>query len=148
MKTFFRSERGTSLIEFGLTAPMLAFFLIGLVETGRYARFAIMAASAARAGVQYGAQNLTTAVDNAGMIGAARQDAQNLSGFTVTAKHFCSNNGGALQLCVASGAPPSPTTVYYVQVQVSGTFNSLVNYPGLPSSLPVAGSAIMRVSNQ
>jgi hypothetical protein len=39
-------------------------------------------------------------------------------------------------------------TIYYVQVQVSGTFNTLLNYPGIPDPVPISGSATMRVATQ
>ena len=137
------------MVEFALVAPVLVLLLIGLVETGRYAAFAVMAANAARAGVEYGSQNLTTANDTVGMKNAALADAQNLSGWaTPTAQHLCSIGGSALQACPTSGTPVTSSTVYYVQVKVTGTFRSLLSYPGLPASVPVAGSAVMRVASQ
>ncbi len=147
-----RSERGTSMLELALVAPVLIFLLIGIVEIGRYGYFAILAANAARAGVQYGAQNLQTAMDNTAITNAAVADAQNLPNWTsgngVVVSHLCSVNGGAPQTCSSSGSGPPTNTVYYVSVQVTGTFNSLLNYPGLPHSLPVSGNAIMRVASQ
>jgi Flp pilus assembly protein TadG len=149
MKNLVRCNRGTSMIEFALVAPMLIFLFMGLVEVGRYTNFAIMAANAARAGVQYGAQNLTTAQDNAGMENAALNDAQNVGNFgTPTAQHLCSVSGGALETCSSSSGPPAANTVYFVEVNVTGTFKPLLTYPGIPSSVPVSGNAIMRVADQ
>lgn len=146
MKALLRSERGTSLIELALVLPMLALLLVGLIEVGRYSTFAIMAANAARAGTQYGAQNLTTAKDTTGIENAALADAQALSSWaTPTARVLCSVNGGALTTC---SVPLPANNVYYVEVQVTGTFNSLLNYPLIPRHLPVSGSAVMRVENQ
>ena len=148
-----RSDSGTSLIEFALVAPILIFMLIGLIEVGRYAMLSIVAANAARAGVQYGAQSLTTASDTSGIKNAALQDGLNLSNWTasgggVTAQYLCSVNGGALQTCTTSTNGPAANTIYYVSVQVTGTFKSLVNYPGIPTNIPVSGKAVMRVINQ
>ncbi len=142
------AEGGTSLIEFALVAPVLIFLLVGVVEVGRYTTFAVMASNAARAGAQYGAQNLTTALDTSGMSAAALKDAQNLPAFSAPANYLCSISGGALATCPsnANGAPQN--TVYYVQVRVTGTFKSLLNYPGIPSSIPVSGSATIRVASQ
>ncbi len=147
LKAALRSESGTSLIEFALTVPVLIFMLIGLIEVGRYAYFSIVAANAARAGVQYGAQDRVKAEDIAGMTSAALQDGQNISNFTASPAPLCSQNGGALQTCT-TGAVPTSGNVYYVKVQVNGTFNSLLNYPGIPKNVPVSGSAIMRVISQ
>jgi Flp pilus assembly protein TadG len=148
-----RSDSGTSLIEFALVAPILIFMLIGLIEVGRYAMLSIVAANSARAGVQYGAQSLATATDTTGIKNAAVQDGLNLSNWTasgggVTAKSLCTVNGGALQTCTTSTNGPPANTIYYVSVQVTGTFKSLMSYPGIPTNIPVSGKAVMRVINQ
>ena len=98
MRSLFRSQAGTSLVEFALVAPVLIFLMIGLIEVGRYTYFATLAANAARAGVQYGAQNVTTATDITGMQNAAITDAQNLPNWTaagggISAQYLCSMNG-------------------------------------------------------
>ena len=144
-----RSESGSSLVEFALLAPVMLFMLIGMIEIGRFAYFSILAANAARAGAQYGAQNLTTARDNPGIVNAVMKDGQNLSNWSsgITAQPLCSTSGGTLQACAQGSAPP-PNTVYYVKVQVTGTFSSLLHYPGIPSQLPVSGLAVMRVASQ
>jgi Flp pilus assembly protein TadG len=146
----FRSESGTSLIEFALIAPVLIFMLIGLIEVGRYAFFSIVAANAARAGVQYGAQSLATAADTSGMKSAALQDGLSLSNWTAntTATSLCSINGGALQPCTTSSSGPPANTIYYVSVQVNGTFNPMLSYPGIPKNVPISGKAVMRVISQ
>lgn len=147
-----RDESGTSLVEFALTLPLMIFMLIGIIEIGRYAYFSILAANAARAGVQYAAQNPTTAGDTTGITNAVVNDGQGLpnwtgSGGQVAVAQLCSVSGGTPQACSSgSGAPTN--TIYYVSVRVTGTFNSLLNYPGLPHSLPVSGNAIMRVESQ
>jgi Flp pilus assembly protein TadG len=142
-----RSESGTSMIEFALVLPVLVFLMIGLIEVGRYTFFGILAANAARAGVQYGAQDLYHAQDTSGMKNAALADGQNLTQWTATPSYLCSVNGGSLQTCNTSSIPPSGT-VYYVKVAVSGSFRSLLNYPGIPNNVPINGSAVMRVINQ
>lgn len=151
IRKLFRSQSGASLVEFALLAPVMIFLLVGIVEIGRYTFFAILAANAARAGAQYGSTNLTTAADSTGMISAAEQDGQNLSQWPkdTTATSLCSVNGAAPAKCVlsSSGQPPSGT-IYYVQVVVTGTFNTLLHYPGIPTGVPITGSATMRVVSQ
>jgi Flp pilus assembly protein TadG len=147
IKDLVSSDRGASLVEFAIIAPVLIFLLIGLIEVGRYTTVAIMAANAARAGAQYGAQNLTTALDNPGVQAAALADGQHLTNFGAPKlTHLCSVGGGALETC-PSGAV-SANTVYYVKVQVNGSFNSLLNYPGIPTNIPVSGTVVMRVTGQ
>ena len=140
----FKSEAGTAMVEFAVLAPVFIFLLVGLIEIGRFSYFALLAANAARAGVQWGAQNLSTADSNYGMGDAAQHDGQNL-GWTVTESHFCTLNG-TVTTC-ATGAVPAGQ-VYYVQVTTAGTFNSLLKYPGIPQSIPVSGKAVMRVVGQ
>ena len=151
VRSLFRSQAGTSLVEFALVAPLLIFLMIGLIEVGRYTYFGILAANAARAGVQYGAQNVTTATDITGMQNAAVADAQNLPNWTaagggISAQYLCSTNGAVAGVC-GSGTPAAGT-VYYVKVKVTGTFRSLLNYPGIPNNIPISGSAMMRVVGQ
>lgn len=142
-----RSDSGTSLIEFALVLPVLVFMLLGLIEVGRYAYYAIVAANAARAGVQYGAQGPQQAYDTTGMQSAATQDAMGLSSLTAHAWELCSQNGSAPAQCT-TGTAPASGNVYYVKVQVTGTFSALLSFPGLPASIPVSGSAMMRVIDQ
>src|SRR5579863_4606473 len=149
-----RGESGASLVEFAVTAPIVGFLLVGLIEIGRFMFFSILAANAARAGAQYGAQDLTTAYDTSGITNAALQDGQSLpnwtsSGGRITVQQLCAVSGGAPAPCTTSNtsAPPQNTT-YYVSVQVTGVFNTLLNYPGLPNSVPISGSSMMRVITQ
>jgi Flp pilus assembly protein TadG len=144
------------MLEFAFAAPIVIFLLVGLIELGRFGYFAILASNAARAGAQYGAQDLMTAFDTAGISSAATADGQNLpnwsaaDGGQITVNQLCSINGGALHSCdlvVESSSAPE-NTIYYVQVQVTGHFSSLLSYPGLPASLPISGSATMRVATQ
>lgn len=148
IRRLFRSETGTSMVEFAIIAPVFIFLLIGLIEVGRYAYFGILAANAARAGVQYGAQNTTTAAQTTAIQNAALQDGQNLSTWLITPTVLCSVNGATPTAAACSGAGVPVNTIYYVQVVVTGTFTSLLNYPGIPHSSLISGSAVMRVANQ
>ncbi|MGH7684744.1 MAG: TadE/TadG family type IV pilus assembly protein, partial [Vulcanimicrobiaceae bacterium] len=71
-----RADRGTALAEMALIAPLLLILLLGLIEAGKVGDYAIRVTSAARAGVQFGAQNEATAGDTQGMQNAASADAQ------------------------------------------------------------------------
>src|ERR1700744_6377881 len=70
-----RSESGQSLVELSLGLTAMTVLLIGATEFGGLAYASIEVSNAARAGVQYGAQNHTTASDTTGMQTAATQDA-------------------------------------------------------------------------
>jgi Flp pilus assembly protein TadG len=136
-----RSESGASIVEFAIVAPFLVLLLIGTIDFGRYMYDGILAANAARAGVQFAAQNLETAVNTVGVQNAAYADAQNLSGLSASATRFCELSG-VVTPCTTNGAVP------YVQVLTTGTFYPIIAYPGLPASILVSGSAVMRVENE
>jgi Flp pilus assembly protein TadG len=140
-----RSETGQATFELAIIAPVLFALLIGLIEVGRFAHFAIVVGNAAHAGVQYGGQSLVTALDYAGMQSAALNDAQNIAGLTATATSYCKCADGSASTCQSTVCSTSHRMVY-VQVTVSGTFESLFKYPGLPQSLSVTRQAIVPVA--
>lgn len=142
MRRFSHSERGTALVEFALVAPVLIFLLIGLIEVGRYMYFGILVTHSARAALQYQTRDLITVADTTGAQNAGLQDAPNVA-LTVTPSYYCALNG-SLVSCLSGGSG----IVYFAKVQVSGTFHSLLNYPGIPNSVPVSATAVMRVTNQ
>ncbi len=139
------------MVEFAIISPVLIFLLIGLIDVGRYTYYGILAANAARAGAQYGAQSVYTAIDSAGMESAAAADGQNLPNWqsasgSISAQHLCSINGATPTTCAAG--TPAPNSIYYVKVEVNGQFPALIKYAGIPASIPVSGSAYMRVASQ
>ena len=139
------ADPGQALAEVAVIVPLLVLLLIGLIEVGRYANFSILVRNAARAGVQYGAQNLVTAADNTAMQNAATADAQNIAGLTATATHFCKCSDGSASTCLPADCASSHRLVY-VQVDTTGTFSSLLNFGGIVPTLTVAGRAVMRAA--
>jgi Flp pilus assembly protein TadG len=140
-------ERGQSLVELAFVVPLLLLLLVGIIEIGRFAFYSILVSNAARAGAQYGAQNLASASDTVGIAAAANRDGQGGTGLTVTSSQECGCSGAALSgtcpatLCVAPNHP-----LVYVRVQVIGSFPSLFRYPGLPASINVTSIEEMRVA--
>jgi|HubBroStandDraft_6_1064221.scaffolds.fasta_scaffold1579800_1 Flp pilus assembly protein TadG len=135
-------SRGQSAVELALVVPALVLVLVIAADFSRVFYMSIEAANAARAGVQYGAQSTTKASDTAGMQQAALNDAPNLGALTATASNFCE-------------CPPSTSHVtcssttcsgmeMYVQVNTSAQFQTLVHYPGVPSTVTLNESALMR----
>ena len=139
-----RSERGASIVEFAILAPVLIFLVIGVIEIGRYMYFGIVAAHMAESGARYGAQTLGTAADSTGMQNAALADGAGLV-WHVQPTKSCSQAGSVVGCPLAT---PGPGTIYYVKVVVTATFTPLLNYPGIPSSIPVSSTAMVRVQNQ
>jgi Flp pilus assembly protein TadG len=140
-----RADGGSAIAEMAVIAPLIMLLLLGLVEVGRYAQFSIVVGNAARAGVQYGAQNLGTADDTTGMQSAALTDAQNVAGLSATTSQFCRCSDGTSSTCQQSDCATSHRLVY-VQVDVTGTFESLLHVPGIPGSQTITSRAVMRVA--
>jgi Flp pilus assembly protein TadG len=134
------------MIEFAILAPVLILLVMGVIEIGRFMYFGIVAAHMAESGVRYGAQTLGTAADTTGMSNAAYGDGAGL-GWQVAPTKSCSQAGSVVS-CPNAAATPAPGTIYYVKVVVTATFHPLLNYPGIPSYIPVSSTAMLRVQNQ
>ncbi|MGB0062200.1 TadE/TadG family type IV pilus assembly protein [Candidatus Binatus sp.] len=139
-----RGRRGQASVELALSLPLLLMMFLVVVETGRAFYIAISLANAARAGVQYGAQNLSTAGDNAGMQQAAINDAPSLAGMTATATHFCVCSDGSASTCLSTDCAGSHRLLY-TQVLTSAAYKPLITFMGILPSMTVPGKAVMRV---
>lgn len=140
-----RSVRGQASVELALSLPLLLIMFLVVVETGRAFYIAISVANAARAGVQYGSQNLTTAADSAGMQTAAANDAPNIVGLTAIATHFCVCSDGTASTCAATDCASSHRLLY-TQVNTSAPYSPLINFMGILPTMSVPGQAVMRVA--
>lgn len=139
------SERGVALVEIAIMLPFLLLLAIGAIEIGRYANYANIAANAAHAGVQYGAQSLAAASDTAGMQNAALKDWGTATGLSAVASHYCKCSNGAASTCLPTDCPLPLHRILWVQVVVTGSLSSLLAYPALPRTFTISKTAIMRV---
>lgn len=137
-----KRDDGSGILETAILLPVLILMLIGAVDFGRAFYLAIEVGSAAHAGALYGSQYPT---DTAGMKTAATLDAADVSGLTPTATYGCecADGSGAVASCTTA---PSCTynVVYYVQVNTTATYTSILNYPGIPASWTFSGMSRMR----
>jgi Flp pilus assembly protein TadG len=146
-------QGGQAATEFALLASLLMLALVVAVEIGRLGYLSMTLDDAARAGAQYGAQNITTDNDLSGMTSAATNDAANItgatwwgssSGFSTTASNYCQCSDGTTVTC-GSGSCSTGTPAIYVKVVVQANYHPLINYPGLPSQFTIKEQAVMRV---
>jgi len=152
-----RFQSGQSLVEFAIVLPMLLLLLIGVIELGRYAYLAILVGNAAHAGATYGAQSpftagnpvvggtpaITLAADN-----DFQNNGQSVSNLVITTAFVCScDNAGTMSSidCTTGICPLGTNKVSSLQVTAQGTFTSLFSFPGIPSSMVITRSAIMRI---
>ena len=142
-----RSRRGNAIVEFTILFPVMLLMLFGTMDFARVFFGGIAMENAARAGVQYGALSPGRAGDTDGIRAAALADAaqQGLTGVTATASRFCGCTGSDSTVSCVNGSCSGQTPNGYVQATVQYTYNSILRYPGLPTSITISRTAKMRV---
>ena len=139
-----RGEHGSSLLELALVMPLFLLLLFGAVDFGRAFYLAIEIAGAARSGAMYGTMNPT---DTTGMATAAQDDGTNVPDLSVAAPTYaceCPNGTSSGPTCPSDSSCPTGSPVYVVTVEVSGRYQPLIPWPGIPSSILLSSSASMR----
>lgn len=136
-----KRQSGSAMLELALGFPVLLLVLCGTADFGRMFYTSIVVNNAARAGAQYAALWPTHANDITNIVLAAKNDANNMAGLTVSAVQACTCNGAAVSCTsVCNGTVP----VAYVTVNTRATFKTFLAYAGIPASTVINGSATMR----
>ncbi|HYG85168.1 MAG TPA: TadE/TadG family type IV pilus assembly protein [Azospirillum sp.] len=136
------SRDGNVAVEFALIAPVLILLFTGLIDLGRAFYDGMALETAARSAVQYARQNPG---DTTGIRAAALTGSGVPMGATVDPpKQFCECPNGSSIGCGSQCASGEPYLVF-LSVTVRENFQSILPYPGLPSPLPLTGSAVLRV---
>jgi Flp pilus assembly protein TadG len=138
-----RNARGSAVVEFALTAPLLLLLTAGVLDIAMLLRTAASAADAARSGAQYGSRSSVAASDTAGIRAAALNASPGISGLTVTPAKACRCADGSAVSC--SGNCASGSMRVYVQVTVQSTAPTIFRYADLPFTGEVTSTASMRV---
>jgi Flp pilus assembly protein TadG len=148
--------KGQGAVEFALVVPVLVLLLVVIADFGRVFFMSISVKNAARAGAQYGSQSVTNAADSSGMELAASTDFGCVASGSSTCPNFphwstptasqctCQSPPGSVTTCASSYCKHT-TTATYVTVNTSATYNTILNYPGVPNSYTLTGQAIMQV---
>ena len=137
-----RARRGSAMIEFALTAPVLLLLAAGVLNYGLALRAAIAASDAARAGAEFGSLSPANAANIDGMRAAAVNAAPNLAGLTVTPVQVCRCSNGSAVSCAGSCA--SGAVAMYVEVTARATAPGAFRYPSLAYTGAVSAKAVMR----
>jgi hypothetical protein len=151
---------GQALVELALVLPMLLLLVVGGAEVGRLAYADIEVSNAARAGVAYAMQghSAVAASKFPNIENAAQQDAPDIHSLVVDPPIltcYCETSAGAtsaLPSCSLADANltscPSPSTiVIYVRVNTHAQVDTAFHFPGIPNTVTLRGTAIMRVEN-
>ncbi|HKS67217.1 MAG TPA: TadE family protein [Candidatus Acidoferrales bacterium] len=165
----FHREAGQSLVEVAFITPILLLLALGVIELGRYMYVGILIGNAARAGASYGVRSpgdgpgiVTTACNDFGtsMPGATCDGSSSASAnhlqVTSTQTCGCDNAGtiatlhsGAAYCDAVPKADMAACTGHWtamINVQASGNFKALFNYPGIPTPITITRTATMRIN--
>ncbi len=137
-------QSGQALVELALSMPLLVLLLLGAAELARVAYAAIEVSNAAKAGVQYGGQNATTASDTGGIQNAATNDAPDVTLDPTTVSISCICSDGSASACLRTDCPTSHI-LETLSVKTQATFDPLIYLPGLPRSFTIHGQATQKV---
>lgn len=139
------------MTEFALTFPLLLLLCLGATDFGRLFFHAVTIANAAATGAFFGAQNNVNFSKFTIMSDRVIDDARNLDNVTASAANYCE----------CPGSPPIPISCTqatnrfacgdygypraYVRTTATHTFETIVNYPGIPNQTALDRNAFMRV---
>lgn len=143
-RLFSSASRGQSLAELALILPVLLILVLGAIDFGRLYFAYVSVTNAARNGAQYASFNVVQANDEDCTDGkcirlAALADTSNLLNTSST------NPQVTKEPCV-DGALDDQGRLC-VRVRVDYTFDPLVPWPGLPSSVDMSRTVQMRVGD-
>lgn len=137
------SESGQSLVELSVGLSILVLILAGAVEFGQIAYTSIKVANTAKAGVQYGMQNGSTASDTTGIQNAAKAAASDLSGLTVNSSYSCACSDGTASSCLLTDCANSHIEET-VTVTTQYAMTPIIHIPALLNSITLHGRAVQR----
>ena len=127
-------RRGAAAVEFAFVLPLLVLIVLGCIDFGRFAYSYIAITNAARAGAGYGCTHtFTVATFPAWQAKTKQAAADEMSGF----------DPSLFQIADPLFIPESPT-LWQVQVEVSYTFQTFIDWPGIPNQVPMYRKVIMR----
>ena len=167
MKFSVRDNRGAALVELALTTPLFLLLMMGSLEIGRVAYYAVEVENAARAGASFGAVNVQNANTTASVQQAAKNDAPDVSNLIVvspgqvcvcetitTATNSpafnptsgtisCTNT--AITSCTANSSSSLQNVISYITVSTSANIDPLIHVPGLPDTYNLTGYSAIRI---
>jgi Flp pilus assembly protein TadG len=133
-------DDGQALIETSLSVMLFVLLIFGATEFARLAYAAIEVSNAAKAAVQYAAQNNATSGDTAGVQTAAANEAPNL---TVTAAllpvSIVCSDGSAFSK--ASGCAAGTFAISTVTVTTTSEYDPIIHIPGFGGAFALSGQA-------
>jgi Flp pilus assembly protein TadG len=153
-----RSQSGSAMVELAVIVSILGVpLLIGTGQMGLIVYDSIEVSNAAYVGAEYGMQSLTFAANTAQIVAAARAEAADFSGTSVTVTptiyYACALAVGGTQYtgtnaqsnATAACTGSNNRAVEFIKVTTSVPVTPVIRCPGLPTTYTLTGSAVMEV---
>jgi len=145
LASLYRSVAGNVSLELALVLPFLLMLVMGAYDFGRGFTEKLRLNSAARAGAQFALQQHNLVGDDNGVIQSARNDAEDVDeDLTVTPRYYCSCLTGGEIACGTSCAN-GEVPMRYIEVDVSGPFEFMFDYPMTEGTMTLQGHAELRL---
>ena len=141
-----RRRSAAAAAELALLLPFLCLLFVGTVDYARVYYFGVTLENCARNGAYYASDYPNTSyvfTDIYGYVNlddAILRDASNLSPAPTYTVNYDTNLNGQFS------QKTKPIGQGYVKVTVNWTFNSITNYPFIPSSVNLTRTCIMEIS--
>jgi hypothetical protein len=143
LSRFRNSQHGGAMLELAVAFPILLLVTMAVADYARVYYTGITVANAAIAGAHYGvATNKGIKVDSMKM--AAQLDAGSVTLDSVAAGQFCSCPGTGIVACVGTDCGAYGLPQVYDSVWVKKDVALYIRYVGLPSTVTVTRTAILR----
>lgn len=124
-----KAHRGQGLVELALIMPIMIVMLLGTIDFARAFSAYIQVTNAAREGAYFGARSSSNANDAVAVEAAAKADSPTIYGTAPGVSSVVQPDGDYEQ----------------IRVTVTYTFNTLIDYPGIPQTIPLSRTVTMRV---
>jgi len=145
-----KQHAGIMTVELAVITPLLMLMMVGAADFSRVFYNAVEVANASSTGALFGSGSTLKAATYDVITAIAEDDAADLEGVTVTPSVFCDCPGNTLGLAGAVSCVDATCDGYgfprvYSRVEVGQTFEPYINWPGIPSPVPVARESYVRV---
>jgi Flp pilus assembly protein TadG len=128
LSSFRTSRRAAAVVELAILLPLLVFLIVVAVDFARVYKDTLTLTNCARSGALYGTESPARYLDDAKITAAALADANDLTPTpTVSIRRFTDTFGDK-----------------HLEVTTTWTFNTITNYPGIPSTITLRRSVQMR----
>ena len=136
-----RRRRGAAAVELAIVLPVLMVIVVGCVDFGRFLYYYIAVTNAAEEGAAFGSLNPPANYGVSGGTSAGWETA--VQNAAVGEAPGLRMNGSSAPISASNVTVVDPPQNGVVQVTVSYTFQTILQYPWLPPSFPVSRTVAM-----